>query len=125
MRPLPIEPFGKMPHFVRGVAVVRGEPIPVVDAAMLLGSAALRQPGRFVTLRANDHSVALAVDEVLGLRELSTASMRDLPPLLRGGSGDIGSTIGTLDAELLIVLRAARVLPDDAWNGLVTRGGVA
>ncbi len=125
MRPLPVEPLAGMPRFVRGVAVIRGAPIPVVDAATLLGAASFGQPGRFVTLRANDHSVALAVDEVLGLRELSAASIRDLPPLLRRGGDDIASTIGTLDAQLLVVLQAARVLPDSAWHALVAGGGLA
>jgi purine-binding chemotaxis protein CheW len=39
MRPLPIEPLGGMPGFVQGIAIIRGAPVPVVDAGALLGSA--------------------------------------------------------------------------------------
>jgi purine-binding chemotaxis protein CheW len=124
MRPLPIEPLAAMPRFVRGVAVVRGAPIPVVDAAMLLGAVSFHEPGRFVALRAFRHLVVLAVDDVLGLRDISAASIQDLPPLLREGSGDIASTIGTLDAALLVVLQAARVFPESAWSALDAGGAV-
>ena len=94
MRPLPIEPLAAMPRFVQGVAVIRGAPIPVVDAAMLLGAVSFHATGRFVALRALHPRVALAVEDVLGTRDLSAASVQDLPPLLREGGGDIASTIG-------------------------------
>jgi len=122
MRPLPIAPLAEMPRFVRGVAVVRGVPIPVIDAATLLGAISFRQPGRFVALRSNARSAALAVESVLGVRDLSTASIHALPPLLRDASGDIMSTIGTLDAELLFVLQAARVCPESVWQALDVGG---
>jgi hypothetical protein len=79
MRPLPIAPLAEMPRFVRGVAVVRGVPIPVIDAATLLGAISFRHPGRFVALRSNARSAAPAVESVLGVRDLSTASIHALP----------------------------------------------
>src|SRR5688572_15607941 len=38
MRPLVVEPVAGAPGFVSGLSIVRGEPIPVVDAARLLGT---------------------------------------------------------------------------------------
>jgi chemotaxis signal transduction protein len=62
MRPLPI---------VEGRAVVRGEPIAVIDAAVALG----QPPGagaRFVIVRADGCNLALHVDAALGVREPGT-----------------------------------------------------
>jgi purine-binding chemotaxis protein CheW len=124
MRPLPIEPMAGMAHFVMGLAVVRGLPIPVVDAAMLLGAANAGRAGRFVTLHVDGRRTALSVEEVLGVRELSTASLRELPPLLGDASAEIVSAIGTLDAELLVVLRAARILTEPVRTAIDTSGSV-
>jgi purine-binding chemotaxis protein CheW len=41
MRPLPIEPLAGTPPFVLGLAIVRGFPTPVIDAARLLSPSAL------------------------------------------------------------------------------------
>ena len=60
MRPLPIEVVAGTPHFVLGLAVIRGAPVPVVDAARLLGEADAPS-GRWIALTAGSHPVALAV----------------------------------------------------------------
>ncbi|HUG26320.1 MAG TPA: chemotaxis protein CheW [Albitalea sp.] len=114
MRPLPVEPVAGAPHFVQGLAVVRGTPIPVVDAARLLGGSSIRAE-RFLTIMAAGRRIALAVGGVLGVRPLPSASLTELPPLLHDASADVIAAIGLLDAELLLVLRSARLLPDEAW----------
>jgi len=38
MRPLPIDALGAMPPFVLGVSVIRGAPVVVVDAGLLVGT---------------------------------------------------------------------------------------
>src|ERR1700687_6285724 len=71
MRPLPVEPLPGVPTFVLGFAVVRGFPIPVIDAERLLSSSAsstsLSSPcaARFVSLKLGERSVAVAVEAVL------------------------------------------------------------
>ena len=112
MRPLPIEPLAGAPRFVRGVSIIRGEPVPVIDGGMLLAGEPLASPGRLVTLRIGARSVALAVDEVIGVRTMSAAT--ELPPLLQRAGADVVTAIGALDAELLVVLRTARLVPEDA-----------
>ena len=114
MRPLPVESLAGAPHFVRGVAVIRGAPVPVIDAAALLGAPAT--PGdRFVTVGVGARCVALAVDGVLGVRNLAAPSLQALPPLLQEAGADVVHAIGRLDAELLLVLNGSRLLPEDAW----------
>lgn len=119
MRPLPVQPIAGAPPFVRGVTVVRGEAAPVVDAAMLLGGAA-SNAARFVRLRAGTRSVVLAVDMVTGVADL--ASTVGLPPLLAHSCADAIDAIGVLDAEFLLVLRSARLIPDNVWRNLNAAG---
>jgi purine-binding chemotaxis protein CheW len=111
MRPLPIEPIDGAPAFVRGLSIVRGAPIPVVDAARLLGVTGV-EANRFVVLRVGERSVALLVDAVIAVRAIAADRLTALPPLLRGSSHDTVRAVGTLDAELVVVLDAVRVLPD-------------
>jgi purine-binding chemotaxis protein CheW len=118
MRPLPVNPVAGAPPYVAGLAIVRGAALPVIDLARLLGPA----PGastttRFVTVRVASRVVALGVDAVVGVRTLSTASLGELPALLRDADADAIASVGTLDAELLLVLHAARLLPTEAVAG--------
>lgn len=112
MRPLPAPPVAGQPPCVRGIAVIRGAPAPVLDLAVLLGGGPCAAT-RFVTIRAGGRLAALAVDEVLGLRRLGEVD--DLPPLLRGANPAMVGLIATLDAQLLAVLDGMRVVPESAW----------
>jgi purine-binding chemotaxis protein CheW len=112
MRPLAITPLSQMPAFMLGLSLIRGAAIPIVDVGAMLGADSVRKTKRFVTLRIGERSIALAVEEVLGVREISPASLQQLPPLLRDASAQIVSAIGTLDAEFLLVLRVARILSE-------------
>ncbi len=113
MRPLPIRPIQGSPPFVSGVAVIRGGAIPVVDLQILLGSDSPVMPGRFVTLRVGDWHLALAVESVLGVRPLSESVFHVLPPLLRGSETPVIESLGALDSELLVLLQASRILPEE------------
>ncbi len=114
MRPLPIKSVAGTPGFVRGVSVIRGMPTPVVDLkALLENSENSPSYGRFVTLKLDDRRVAIGVDSVVGLRNLDSAQLGELPPLLRDVTADLIESFGTCDAQLLLVLRAARISPQD------------
>ncbi len=117
MRPLPIEPLAGVAEFVRGLAVIRGAPLPVIDACRLLGGAETTL-ARFVTIQAGERRVALAVESVLGIRSLPAGSLRQLPPLLRDAVGGVVAAIGDLDLQLLLVLQGARLVPEDLWARL-------
>lgn len=114
MRPLPVEGLTGAPDWVAGAAVIRGAAIPVVDAARLLTGAPGASPARFVTVRAGERDVALAVDAVLGLRALPADAAASLPPLLRDARA--AEAVGALDRELLVVLAAVRGVPEGAWT---------
>jgi len=119
MRPLPIKSVAGTPGFVRGVSVIRGTPTPVVDLkALLENSDNSPSYGRFVTLKLEDRRVAIGVDSVVGLRYLDSDQLGDLPPLLRDVTADLIESFGTCDAQLLLVLRAARIVPDEVWTTL-------
>jgi len=121
MRPLVTEPLARTPDFVTGVAVIRGRATPVIDARKLLNSPSERPPERYVTLDLDKRGLrvaALAVDAVVGVRELTDGTLAALPTLLRSGDGGALAAFGTIDAELLLVLEQARLVPDDVWKRL-------
>ncbi|MBI4242046.1 MAG: chemotaxis protein CheW [Candidatus Rokubacteria bacterium] len=122
MRPLPIRPLGGMPSFVCGLSVIRGVAIPVVNAAALLGLPTHEQATRLVTLRTGERLVALAVEEVVGVRTLSSVSLQTLPPLLHRVKPKVITLIGMLDANLLVVLQDSRIVPDWIWRSLAGNG---
>jgi purine-binding chemotaxis protein CheW len=112
LRALPIEPVADAPPFVLGLAVIRGEPLPVVDVGRLLGTDSA-QAERFVIVNAGGRRVALAVDHVAGVRAVAPESLVALPPLMHTAASDVIAAIGLLDAELLLVLQSTRFVPDE------------
>lgn len=122
MRPLPIKALGGMPPFVLGLSVIRGATIPVVDVGALLGLPTGGQATRFISLRTGDRRVALAVEEIVGFRALSSVSLETLPPLLHRAKSRVIALVGGLDAHLLIVLQDSRIVPDWAWKSLAGEG---
>ena len=125
MRPLPVEPISGVPSFVQGISIIRGLPTPVVDLGAILGTPDER-PERFITLRVGDRQVALSVNVVVGVRDLDTImTIGELPPLLRRASKDVVEAIGTLDEQVLMVLRAGWELPEEVWRALTAQEGVS
>jgi purine-binding chemotaxis protein CheW len=137
MRPLPLQGVAGVPEFIQGVSVIRGQAVPVIDVASLLGVVGERdgrdgrggQVERFVTITLDDRIVALAVTSVVGLGCLDQATLHDVPPLLAGLDRSVLSAIGTLDSGLLLVLGNARLVPDEVWArldaGEVTAGAAS
>jgi len=122
MRPLPVTPVSGAAPFVAGLSVIRGAPVPVVDLGALLSRSEPPSPTRFATLRLEGRRVALALEAILGVRDLP-GTLAPLPPLLADASSEAVSAIGRLDAELLLVLEAARIVPDSVWAGLHVGAG--
>ena len=111
MRPLPTEPLADSLPFLRGVAVIRGAPVPVIDLARLLGQskAAIN---RLITVRTGGRILALAVGEVIGLRRDEEAGAKSAVPLMREAAQESVSAIGALDSEALLFLSTLRLLPE-------------
>jgi purine-binding chemotaxis protein CheW len=121
LRPLPTEPLAGTPSFVRGVCVVRDEPLPVVDALALTSADVEAVPERLVVLKSAGRRVALAVGAIVGVRSLAAGSLDALPPLLREASDGAIASLGCLDGALLLTLRSARLVPDPVWQALDAR----
>ena len=117
MRPLPIEPLAGTPPFISGMSIIRGEPTPVIDLAVLLG-APRESSWRFVTVRAGGKQVALSVVAVAGIFDLDPRVMDRLPPLLRGASAEFVKSIGILDEHFLFALRSGWELPVEVWQAM-------
>jgi purine-binding chemotaxis protein CheW len=116
MRMLPIEPLADAPPFVLGLAIIRGEPVPVIDLGALVGGGGAR--GRLIALRVGERSVALAVDAVVGVQPIDGATLAAAPPIAQIAHAEVIEAIGVLDAQLLLVLRASRLLSEDDWQRL-------
>jgi len=117
LRPVRVDTLAGVPSFVLGVATIRGYPTPIIDAARLLGFEGDRVT-RLVTIKIRDRLAAIAVDEVLGVRTIPADSLAGVPPLLRDASPAIVATVLSLDAELMLVLEASRVVPESVWHSL-------
>lgn len=119
MRPLPLERLANMPSFVCGLSLIRGRPTPVLDGRSLLGGGSQESASaRLVTIKLGDRQLALWVDAVVGIRTVSTALLEQLPLLLRESQAEQVDAIGTLDAELLLVLEHTRLLSEAHFRAL-------
>jgi purine-binding chemotaxis protein CheW len=118
MRPLPIEPWNGPPDVVRGLSIIRGAPVPVVDLGMLLGASSNCLSTRFVAIRVGERRVALAVDAVMGIREFASELRTQMPPLLSDARTEMVEAVGALDTELFMVLKACSIVPETIWDSL-------
>ena len=109
MRMLPIVPVDSMPPFTRGVALIRGASVPVIDLALLLGRPA-GTPTRLVTLQAGGRTTALAVDEVRGLARLDRDRFEERASVMSEASAPFVRALAATDQALHVVLDAARLV---------------
>ncbi|MDC8760169.1 chemotaxis protein CheW [Janthinobacterium fluminis] len=125
MRAQPLEALPEMPPCMLGLALIRGAAVPVLDLARLLGGAGVAPGGRFVALALGRGRLALAVDSVLGVRALDAAALGQVPPLLQGADAGMVAAVATLDAELMLVLQAGRLVSDAVWQACAARQAAA
>lgn len=121
MRVLPIELVAGAPRYVRGLCIIRGAPAPVIDPGILVSDQAI-EPTRLIAIRTGARVAALAADSVLGVRISEAETLNQLPPLLRDAATETVAAIGTLDAELLFFLHAARIVPEGFFDRLDSEG---
>ena len=69
-------------------------------------------------MRVGPRHVALAVDAVLGVRDLSDASLAELPSLLSDARAGGVDSLGALDDRLLLFLDGARLVPESLWEAV-------
>jgi purine-binding chemotaxis protein CheW len=112
MRVLPIAAVAGTPPYVRGLCIIRGAPVPVIDTGLLVGDQAT-PPERLVTIKTGNRAIALAAQTVLGIWAVDAGMFNALPPLLRDAASETIAAIGTRDAELLFFLRTTLVVPPE------------
>jgi purine-binding chemotaxis protein CheW len=113
MRPLPVRPVEGGPPFLQGVAIIRGELLPVVRLSSLLHKTGLEKGGRFVTVRTGSRQIALQVDAVIGAKHIDLAALSQTPPLLSEALSEHAEKIGSLDGEMTAMLRMGRIFPEN------------
>jgi len=119
MRALPISDLQGAPPVVLGLAVIRGAPVPVVDAGSMLGAGRSRN-GYFVSAGSPQGRFALAVDSVLGLQALGPEGGDVGLPFLDAAGAGVVSSVRALGEEILFVLRATRIVPPTTWKLVAT-----
>jgi purine-binding chemotaxis protein CheW len=113
MRPLVVRPLAGTPAYVRGVTIVRGVPMPVIDVARLVGSEQA-EVSRFLAVRTERGAIALATGPVLGIRANEPESLGPHSALFVRSSPLVAG-VSTIDAEPLLLLQSMRVVPDEVW----------
>lgn len=116
MRPLPLESLPGLPPFVKGIAIIRGEAVPVVDLGRLLSGHGGAAVTRLVTLKLEERRAAVGVESVAGVARLDGSRLQELPPLLKNSADEAIGSLGALDGRLLFVLKAGRIVPDEVWD---------
>jgi purine-binding chemotaxis protein CheW len=111
LRPLPCARLPGLPRAVLGLAVVRGESVPVVDLAGALEDAA-PPAARWVLARAGGRRVALAVSAVVGVRALDEDALRAAAARVAGVVAPLVSAVVMLGSRSVAVLDVARALPE-------------
>jgi purine-binding chemotaxis protein CheW len=91
---------------VLGVRNLRGQLLPVVDLASVLGLAPSATPGRIVVAEGGGRRAGLAVDSVAGVEQLPEATEEAGSPHLAGAALADGALVGLVD--LASVLDAAQ-----------------
>jgi purine-binding chemotaxis protein CheW len=110
---LPIEQLAGGAACVCGLCIIRGEPVLVIDAAVLLFAQQPDPCERLITMRTGTRTIALAMQAVLGVQPIDARLLCELPPLLCDAVVESIAAVVKRDAELAFVLRAGRLIPDD------------
>jgi chemotaxis signal transduction protein len=76
---------------------VRGQILPVIDLALLLGIPRTTVPGRLVVAEDGARRAAFAIDQVSGVGELGDPTEETVSDLLAGAILADGSLIGVID----------------------------
>lgn len=109
-----ITPLPSVPAWLRGVTNLRGEVLSVVDLRTLLGlpAAETQVSQRLVVVRSMLEEIATGwiVDQVVGMRRLSTEDRQPSSMLTTGAAARFVSGLVECDGQLIAVLDVNRIL---------------
>lgn len=112
-----LTPVPGAPPFLRGVASLRGQVVPIVDLAerLGLGQRPLGSKTRVLVVRVEGQMVGMAVDEVLRVMYLSEEAVQPPPPVVARVSARFLAGVAYLQGDVVLVLDLQRVLtPEEA-----------
>jgi chemotaxis signal transduction protein len=102
--------------------MLRGVPVPVINLRSLVVGDERQAPAgpaaRLVSLRAEPRPAALAVDEVLGVREIPLDLLYEVSSVLGAAAQGAIAGFGAADDQPLLFLAATRVVPESVWAAL-------
>ena len=110
LRPVPVTALPSAPPFVEGIIELRGRFLPVIDLRKRFGGEE-RAAGKYVVAPMGDTSVALVVDEVMGVERIPTDQIQ-APPTLASGRVTPGYVSGIVkwNERVLMLLDIDAVL---------------
>lgn len=123
LRPLRVESLPELPAYILGMSVLRGAAVPVVHLGLLFGVPDDTPPRRWVSLRLADRGLALAVDEVQGVRDLKAGHMESLPSMMQAVAAI--ESVGVVDRQLVSLMTSGRLLTEDPWGQIEARQAAA
>lgn len=118
LRTRSLHPVAGTPPFVLGLARWRGELVPVLDLATLLGDGNDAPGRRLVVVRCEQRRLALAVDEVLRVLPQEPTAPAAVAPLLGRALPAQVAALTQLDGEALALLQSTHLLPEELWATL-------
>lgn len=92
-----VTPVPGTPPGVLGIRNLRGQLIPVIDLAAVLGISRVAAPGYLLVIQAQGQQAGLAIDAVSGVSELPDQEEEAESGLLSGAVLDGGDLIGVID----------------------------
>jgi purine-binding chemotaxis protein CheW len=112
LRPVPVTPLPSAPPFVEGIIELRGRFLPVIDLRKRFGGGG-GAAGNYVVAPLGATSVALVVDEVMGVERIPTDHIQ-APPALASGRVAPGFVAGIVkwNERVYLVLDIDGVLSD-------------
>jgi chemotaxis signal transduction protein len=97
-----LTPLPGAPRPFLGVRNLRGEVLPVIDLAALLGVTAAGEPERIVIAQAGRLRAGLAVERVLGVGDLPAIDTPTESPALKGAMLVDGKLVGVVDVPAVL-----------------------
>jgi chemotaxis signal transduction protein len=94
-----MEPVPRARPELLGIRNLRGQILPVIDLARLLGVPHTTVPGRLLVAEASGRRAGFAIDDVSGVGELADPDEETDSGLLVGGVLTGGDLIGVIDTD--------------------------
>lgn len=120
MRPQPCRAVPGMRDHVLGLALIRGQPTPVVALGEIIDPGGRQMaPTRLVSLFCGGVRGAVAVDAVTGIEDIEVEALASLPEVVSSGSQPIVDRVASFGDDLLLLLASARLIPQELpeWAG--------